>query len=271
MRWYGLTFIKPAGTLATRTRKEEMRAQDADDVRHLPLFRDMDQRNFEALVRAGYLQKFPTGVVLVHEGERPDFLHILVDGAIDFFSSHCNRETTISVLTPPAAFILAAVIVDRIYLKSARTLAPSNVVLLPADAVRDVLDRDPAFARAIVVELACRYRAVVKDLKNQRLRTAVERLANWILSQDERTGGRGGFRMSVEKRVLANQLGMRPENLSRGFAELSNVGIVVDGSLITIRDKEALIAFARPNPLIDEPEHAHGINQVARSRGRTSQ
>ena len=115
-----------------------MRSHDSDQVRQLPLFRAMAQASFEALSGAGYLQRFPAGVVLVHEGEHPDFLHVLVEGSVEFFSTHGERETTLSVLTPPSAFILAAVIVDGVYLKSARTLTDSTVVLIPAEAVRDV-------------------------------------------------------------------------------------------------------------------------------------
>jgi CRP/FNR family transcriptional activator FtrB len=231
-----------------------MRVQDSDLVRRLPLFSAMAQASFDSLSAAGYLQRFPAGVVLVHEGERPDFLHVLVEGAVEFFSTHGERETTLSVLTPPSAFILAAVIVDGVYLKSARTLTASTVVLIPAEAVREVFLKDPAFARATVVELACRYRAVVKDLKNQRLRTGLQRLASWIVVQDESCGGSGRFRIPIEKRVLASQLGLRPENLSRAFADLQKVGIVVDGPVITIKNRDALIAVAEPNPLIDAPE-----------------
>lgn len=240
---------------AIQTAGPKMRNQDAERVRKLPLFRGMEQGSFDALSAAGYLQRFPAGVVLVHEGERPDFLHVLVEGSVEFFSAHNDRETTLSVLSPPSAFILAAVIVDDVYLKSARTLAPSTVVLIPAEAVRDVFLQDPAFARATVVELACRYRAVVKDLKNQRLRSGVQRLANWLITQDKIGGGSGRVRLPVEKRVLASQLGLRPENLSRAFAELQRIGLAVDGPVITIGDRDALVGLAQPNPLIDEPEH----------------
>lgn len=233
-----------------------MRAQDAEQVRRLPLFRDMEQSCFNALSAAGYLQRFPAGVVLLHEGARPDFLHVLVDGAVEFFSEHAGRETTLSMLTPPSAFIVAAVIVDDVYLKSARTLTPATVVLIPAEAVRAVFVKDPAFARATVVELACRYRAVVKDLKNQRLRTGIQRLANWIVVQDDAHGRNGQFQIPIEKRVLAGHLGVRPENLSRAFAELQKAGISVDGPIIRIRDRQALIDAAQPNPLIDGPERS---------------
>lgn len=230
-----------------------MRASNSAAVRQLPLFRDVSHDTFEALIVAGYLQKFPTGVVLLHEGERADFLHVLVEGQIDLFSADGDHETTLTVLVPPAAFILAAVIVDGVYLKSARTLAPSTIVLIPADAVRSVFLKDPAFARATVVELACRYRALVKDLKNQRLRSAPERLANWLLAEDARTGGTGTFRLPIEKRVLANHLGMRPENLSRSLADLTRFGVEVAGPVVRLRNTQKLASFCRPSRLIDDP------------------
>jgi CRP/FNR family transcriptional activator FtrB len=230
-----------------------MRDADAEIVRALPLFRDMEQAHFRALIGAGYLQRFRHQVVLVHEGYRPDFLHVLVEGSVEFFSARRERETTLSILVPPAAFIVAAVALDQLYLKSARTTDKAVVVLIPAAAVREAFDKDPAFARAIVTELALRYRAIVKDLKSQRLRTGLERLANWILAHDEKIGRPGRFTLPMEKRALANLLGMRPENLSRSLAELADLGVAVRGSSVEIRDVVALTAFARPDPLIDDP------------------
>jgi CRP/FNR family transcriptional activator FtrB len=228
-----------------------MRDADAEIVRALPLFSGMQQAHFETLIGAGYLQRFPRRVVLVHEGQRPDFLHVLVEGSIEFFSASGSRETTLSLLTPPGAFILAAVVLDQLYLKSARTLESSVVVLIPAEAVRDVFNKDPVFARSVVAELALRYRAVVKDLKNQRLRSGLERLANWILAHNDKVGRPGSFKLPLEKKALANLLGMRPENLSRSFAELADLGVRVDGAEVTIVDIKALTRFAKPDPLID--------------------
>ncbi len=230
-----------------------MRSSDIEAVRHLPLFKDMRDAHFASLTGAGYLQRLPEGMVLATEGERPDFLHVMVKGSIEFFSSSRGREATLSFLRPSGAFILAAVVLDRLYLRSARTLEPSVILLIPAQAVRDSLDKDAAFARAVVTELAMRYRAVVKDLKNQRLRTSLERLANWILVYSQECGGTTSFRMPIEKKALAHMLGMRPEHLSRSFGELARLGVSVRGSVIAIDDVAALREFARPNPLIDDP------------------
>jgi CRP/FNR family transcriptional activator FtrB len=230
-----------------------MRPTDASIVRSLPLFSGMQPKNFSQLIEAGYLQQIPPGVVLAHEGERPDFLHVLVRGAIEFFSAKGGRETTLSLIMSHGAFILAAVVLDQLYLKSARTLQGSVIVLIPAEAVRSVFKQDPAFARAVVAELAARYRGLVKDLKNQRLRTGIERLANWIIAQNHLLGRPGSFRFPIEKKALANLLGMRPENLSRSFADLAEFGVRVEGAKLTILDERALHTFARPDPLIDDP------------------
>jgi CRP/FNR family transcriptional activator FtrB len=144
-------------------------------------------------------------------------------------------------------------VLDQIYLKSAHATDNSLVVLIPAEAVRAVFNKDPAFARAVVTELAQRYRGLVKDLKNQRLRTGIERLANWILAHNEKIGRPGSFRLPIEKKALANLLDMRPENLSRSFAELTKLGVRIDGAAVTIVDIATLTEFAQPDPLIDSP------------------
>lgn len=230
-----------------------MRAADADIVRSVPLFSGMQPKNFSELIAAGYLQQFPPGVVLAHEGERPDFLHVLISGAIEFFSAKDGRETSLSLLFAHGAFILAAVVLDNVYLKSARTLQDSVVVIIPAEAVRKVFNQDPAFSRAVVAELAARYRGLVKDLKNQRLRSSLERLANWIIAENEQLGRPNTFKLPIEKKALANLLGMRAENLSRSFADLASLGVEVAGPRITITDRKKLLAYARPDPLIDDP------------------
>jgi CRP/FNR family transcriptional regulator, transcriptional activator FtrB len=229
-----------------------MRDSDQQIVRSLQLFADMREANFRALMNAALLQSFPPRVLLIREGELPDFLHVLVDGSVELLASHRERETTIEILVPTTTFILAAVIRDEVHLKSARTLTESRVLMIPAAAVRNVFGRDSAFARAVVGELALRYRGIVRALKSQKLRTGAERLANWILQADARDGSTGRLSLPFEKRLLASLLGMTPENLSRSIATLASHGVESKGRSVVIKDREKLRRFARENPLIDD-------------------
>lgn len=230
-----------------------MRADDIDEMRRLPLFADVDPAHVGVILDASFLQRFPAAVDLVREGDPADFLHVVVDGQVEVYSTYRDRETTVSVLGPGHSFIVAAVILDRIYLKSARTLSTARVLLIPAASVRRVFQADAAFARALAQELAYAYRGLVKELKNQKLRTSLERLANWLVAHDVATGGQGKFVLPFEKRILASRLGMAPEVLSRTFAALAAYKVRVRGSEIEIADIDALRTLAKPTPTIDDP------------------
>ncbi|QCK85608.1 cyclic nucleotide-binding domain-containing protein [Phreatobacter aquaticus] len=229
-----------------------MRPTDAHLVRALPLFCDMAQPEFDALMQASYLQRFPAHVELVAEGDSADFLHVIVDGMVELYATHGDRETSIVFLSPVSTFILAAVLVDKIHLQSARTLHASRILMIPAELIRAVFQRDGAFARAVVNEMAERYREVIRELKDQKVRTGLERLAGWILRNATVKDGILTTLIPFEKGKLASRLGMTRENLSRTFVALESYDLTVTGRTINCRDPAALESLARLNRLIDE-------------------
>lgn len=222
-----------------------------NDIRNLSLFADMDETNFDALMRGAYLQNFPPRIDLIHESEPPDFLHVVLSGAVDLFSEWNGRETSMATVRPVSTFILAATVRDLPYLMSARTLEKSRIALIPSQDVRNAFTTDSAFAQAIVSELAQCYRSVVKNAKDLKLRTSLERLANYLLRQQIRSGSLE-FDLAMEKKRLASFLGMTPENLSRAFKGIGPYGVKVEGSHIVITDLKDLTRYAKPNPLIDD-------------------
>ena len=224
------------------------------EVRSLDLFAHMSDENYAKLMRGAYLQTFPPHVDLITEGEEADFLHVLVSGSVDLFSSWNTRETSVMIVKPVTTFILAATIRDARYLMSARTMEKSRIVLIPSQDVRSIFDLDAGFARAVVVELAACYRSVIKTTKNLKLRTALERLANYLLSRHKDHDGALSFDLDLEKRQLASVLGMTPENLSRAFKALQPYGVTVSGEHVTITSPTDIENFAKPTSLIDDDQ-----------------
>jgi CRP/FNR family transcriptional activator FtrB len=212
----------------------------------------MDDRHFEELMGDAYLQTFPPQLELIAEGDPADFLYIVVEGSVELYARSNGRESTMGIVRQVGTFILAAVLKDAVYLMSARTTDRARILLLPSEKVREVFEKDAEFARSIVKELASCYRGVVKEHKDLKLRTAVERLANRLLRYHKDQGANGSLELPHDKRTLASALGMTPENLSRAFNTLKPYGVEVDGSTIMMADIKSLEALARPNPLIDD-------------------
>lgn len=222
-----------------------------DNIRSLPLFADMEDRHFDSLVRASYVQNFPPQIDLITEGEPADFLHVVLMGSVELYAGWNGHETSMATVRPISTFILAATIRSAPYLMSARTLEKSRIVLIPSQDVRKIFSFDAGFARAIVDELAQCYRSVVKGTKDLKLRSSLERLANYLLREQRRAEGAPAFDLPFDKKRLASLLGMTPENLSRAFKNLKGYGVIVDGARVTISDPAEIERFARPSPLID--------------------
>ena len=230
-----------------------MRVNDIPKIRSIELFHDMAEGSFEELIRGAYVQDFPPQVDLIMEGDRCDFLHIIIDGGVELYSNWNDHETALTILRSGATFILAAAIRDAPNLMSGRTLEKSRIIMLPAEDVRAVFKKDHEFARAVVMELAYCYRGVVKSVKNLKLRSSIERLANYLLKWQKKTGGGSIFKLDIEKRRLASILGMTPENLSRAIKTLRPYGVKIEGNRVEITNQNDLKKLAKTTSLIDDP------------------
>jgi CRP/FNR family transcriptional regulator, transcriptional activator FtrB len=217
---------------------------DAVQVRSIHLFKSLSDPAFPALLKSASIKHFPARIVLFSEGDRATTLYTLLQGSIELFSEHHDRRSTIAVIRSIRPFVLAS-ITDNINPMSARTLARSDLLLVPLPVIHRLMDTDPAFARAIAYELAGDVRDIIQDFKSHRLRTSIERVAEWIIRSDEAAGGAGSFVIPHDKCTLASYLGMKPESLSRNLAALGNAGVSVRGRQVCVNDATALAQVAR--------------------------
>jgi hypothetical protein len=96
-----------------------------------------------------------------------------------------------------------------------------------------------------------------EDLKNHCPRSGVERLGNWMLAHDEKAGRQG--RSVCTRQSVRHAPGAPVAQL----AGLADRGISMRVSLAEISHVPALTAFARPDPLIDDPHSQAAGNWLA--------
>lgn len=232
-----------------KNRVETMRDEIIEDLRMIPLFTDIGIESLRHLTHGALLQRFPRGTELFPQGEQPDFLHVLIDGSVELYAESEGRETVMEILTPVEVFILAAVLTDRPYLMSARVQDDARLLLLPAEPFREALESDPRLGMIMLASLAGQFRGMVRQLKSLKLRTASQRLGCYLLRLMD---GRGPqVELPYRKAILASQLGVTPEALSRAFHKLAAHGVLVQGQMVTIADPAALARYCLPDELMD--------------------
>jgi CRP/FNR family transcriptional activator FtrB len=222
---------------------------ELDRLGSLPLFRCLGQASLTVLLKSASIKHFPARIALLREGDRANALYTLLQGSVELFSEHHDRRTTIGVIRATRPFMLAA-IGDNLCPVSARTLARSDLLSVPLTMIHQLMEADPAFSRAIAHGLAGELHDLIQDFKSHRLRTSVERLAEWMIRSDQEAGGTGAFVIPHDKCTLASYLGMEPESLSRNLASLAEAGVSVRGRQISLGDSAALARIAR---MMDAP------------------
>ncbi|MDF2095079.1 helix-turn-helix domain-containing protein [Aquibaculum arenosum] len=234
-----------------------LRESDIESLQQIPLFSGLGIPDLKALTAGALLQRFPARTRLFDSGAQPDFLHILLDGSVQLSATEADseREVVIEIVTPPDCFILAAALTDTPYLMSATVQEPARLLLLPAAELRRNIAAHPELALTLLASLAGQFRRMVRQVKNLKLRTTVQRVGCFLLSLAE-PGDESEMTVQLpyDKQVIASQLGMTRESLSRALATLRDLGVETQNDRILLKDPVALAAYCHPDRLIDGVE-----------------
>ncbi|GGH26979.1 hypothetical protein GCM10007036_35200 [Alsobacter metallidurans] len=182
---------------------------------------------------------------MIGGGERPGFVHVILEGAVEFFSIEAGREAMLCTVRDGLAVGLDALLSSDEPVHGARTLSTARLLAIPGSALIPALSKDPGLAFSAAVIASTLSTRLAKELAEQKLRTSIERLAHWLLRVQRHYGGAERFELPYSKRTLALRLGMTPESLSRNFAQIEKSGCKVDGPYVSVTDLPKLESLAR--------------------------
>lgn len=218
----------------------------------VPLFALASAPVREQLLRKSVSQSVPPGTVLFEQGDMPTFQHVVLAGSAHLFGqSREGREVPIEIVRPGDLVIPAAVVSQAPYLMQARVLESSRFLLIDGDSLRAAIAQEPALAQAMIASLASQFRRMVGQIKNLKLRSAPQRVSNYVLRLSQRQNTPDRALLPYGKNLIASELGMTRESFSRALSALQREGISVQGNTILIENAKRLAAVAGIDPLID--------------------
>jgi len=129
-------------------------------------------------------------------------------------------------------------------------LADTLLVVLPAESVFALLERDPRFARSLIASLSQRMHGLVADVEASALRGGLQRVAAYLDAHAELCeDGAALVRLPTTKTVIASHLGITKETFSRLLRELAQLGLIaVARREIALLDRSGLAELARNGP-----------------------
>lgn len=209
---------------------------------NLPLFRGLGAEALARLAAGAKRLRLARGEVLFREGEAPAGFFAVVYGEIRLTR---DDGRLVGLVGPGRTFGEPVMYLEKPYHVSAAALKDSLVVQVAKQSVLVEIDCNPRFARRVVVRLARRIEALVRELETYALGSAARRLISYLL-RDAPPAASGAIEVTLPmtKSALASRLNLSAEHLSRILGELSAQGLVeVRGRRIRIADAARLRSY----------------------------
>jgi CRP-like cAMP-binding protein len=194
-----------------------------------------------AMMEIAAIGSLPARQILFREGEPADMLHCVLSGYVRVYKLDPDGREADVELYGPGDLIGASVVLDGSrYRATAQAAEPSLIARFDLKRVRDIASRRTDLAMALATSLSGQLAKAFASLADDRLHTAPQRVAHYLLAHCTADGKPASFRLPYQKSLLAGKLGLAPEALSRAFSMLRNHGVSVRGRLVHISDPEAL-------------------------------
>jgi CRP/FNR family transcriptional regulator, dissimilatory nitrate respiration regulator len=218
-------------------------------LRACRLFSGVPPADLEAVAVGCATRTLAKGEILFREREPAEGFYVVRTGAVSVFRvAPDGREQIICVFRPPESFAEVALATVETYPANAAALEPSQVILVRRAPFRDLICRKPELALRMLVSMSVHLRHLVQTLHDFKGRQIEARLADWLLHQSPAAvaGCPAVIELAVTKKVLAGQLGVTSETLSRTFARFRDEGLIkVAGPRVHVLHAAGLGAYAR--------------------------
>lgn len=224
-----------------------MQAATRESLRAHPLFVAFDDGTFERLAAGATLVELDAGQILFQRGDPARAFFIVMSGQVKLFmQSRAGDEKILALEQPGQSFGEAIMFMQGpMYPVSAAATEPSALVSMPMRDYLQALRDDVNTCLRLLGVLSQRLHAHVQEIEELTLESAGNRLVRHLLRRAAPdTGGRQRVHFDETRQMLASQLAIKPETLSRLTRSLTDAGLIeLDGRDIVIPDLRRLEAW----------------------------
>lgn len=201
----------------------------------------------ERVVAGSHQRRVPRGGMLFEAQEPSEGLYVVLAGQVKLFVRADNGQEKVIEVVRQHGHLGESIVFDHArHVTNARALSETTVLLVPAEVLLRELSQDPALATHMLVGLARRLNAMIRDIEALTLRSSVRRVVDYLRAQAEQaetaepaktaqTAKTDSVQVSApqttvslpfSKSTLASLLSVTPEHFSRILHELQSKGLI---------------------------------------------
>lgn len=206
-----------------------------------PLLATLGPGSLTRMIDLATVLSFEARDILFRDGDPADYFYCVLTGYVRLYRLNKDgREADIRISGSGDTFAESLLAMGDSYHYNAQAAENVTVARFDLAKVRALAEQEHDIARAVIRCLSNYLRSTMDCIANDRLQTAPQRVAQYLIDNCPVSGGAVSIRLPFQKSLLAGKLGLAPEALSRAFSTLRGTGVTVRGRMIQINDIDAL-------------------------------
>ena len=223
----------------------KLTAGDLQIITRIAVFRGLKPETVEHIIAPATAVMLSPQDCLFRQGDPATAFFITINGWVKLYRiTQAGEETVIHTLTKGDSFAEAVAFTGNRYPATAEAVSEARVVRIPADHIVRCIRESPDIALAMIASTSQHLHHLVQQVEQLKAQSGVQRVAEFLASLAPGNQGPCVIALPYDKVLIAARLGLKPESLSRAFAKLRSVGVVVHASHVAVNDVAKLRQLA---------------------------
>lgn len=191
----------------------------------VPLFARLSEADVLALTQGARVMRYADDHLLFQAGEAVQRVFVVLEGHVELTVEVQGRRSVVEVARRGTVLGDVALFGERVAATDGRVADGAVVLEIPAAEFLATLESRFDLMLPMLGNLSARLRRMVRQIAELKLKNTAQRLGLFLLSQTSHDVGRVEIRFPYDKKLVAEELGMKPESLSRALGKLARVGV----------------------------------------------
>ena len=210
-------------------------------VRSSPLLAGMPDTAFQSLMGIATVRRLQHGEQIFVQGEPATHFFIVLEGWIKVLRlTPSGAEAVVAVFTRGQSFAEAAAFSEGRFPATAEAVTDARLMRFQSGNLRRLIRESPEIGLSMLASTSVHLHMLVQQIEQLKSHTGAQRVAEFLLSLCGEASGPQRIDLPYDKTLIAGRLGMQPESLSRAFAKLRPLGVVIDQHVATIASPDML-------------------------------
>jgi CRP-like cAMP-binding protein len=220
-------------------------AGDLQIITRLAVFRGLKSETVQHIIAPATAVMLRPHELIMRQDDPATAFFIVIDGWVKIYrSTSAGDETVIDIMKKGDSFAEAVAFTGNRYIATAEAVSTARVGRIPADHLVRCIRGSPDIALAMIASISQHMHHLVQQVEQLKAQSGVQRVAEFLASLSLAEHGHCALALPYDKILIAGRLGLTPESLSRAFARLRNIGVVVDASNVIVNDVAKLRRLA---------------------------